>query len=109
MNLIIDSIIKIGVIIVLIIGASTKQEYSYYTFLRWLVMVSAIYFSYKAFSSKQIGLLILFLSLAILFNPFQKFWFQKSTWALIDYIVSFILITIIAYDILITRRQHENK
>lgn len=77
-NIIIDSLLKLGVIIALIIAATTSQHYSYYNFLRWLVMVVFIYFSYKSYIHKQFSLLIYFGFFALLFNPFNKFWFQKK-------------------------------
>jgi len=87
-NLNVDFLIKIGVISALIIAASTSQQYSYYTFLRWLVMVSFINFSYKSYRQGQNGLIIYFGAIAVLFNPFYKFWFQKETWHLIDFLVA---------------------
>ena len=97
-GLIIDSLVKLGVVAALIIAATTKQEYSFYTFLRWLVMTTSIYFAYNTFDKKQIGLVIYFVATAILFNPFQKFWFQKNTWHLIDFIVAGITTATIVFD-----------
>jgi len=98
LNLVIDTLIKLCVIIALIIAAATKQQYSYYTFIRWLTMCTYIYFAYQSYTKKQIGLLIYFVAVAILFNPFQKVWFQKETWHLIDYLVAIITIATIVYD-----------
>lgn len=94
----IDTLIKLGVGIMLVVAATTKQQYSFYSFLRWAVMIPSIYFAYKSLSNKQIGLLIYFLATAILFNPFKKIWFQKETWHIIDYLVTFILLVTIIYD-----------
>lgn len=94
----IDTVIKLGVVAILLIAAMTKQQYSFYTFVRWAVMVTSIYFAYKSFDTKQIGLMIYFLAVAILFNPFKPFWFQKETWHLIDYIVSVITLVTIYFD-----------
>ena len=98
MNKTIDTVIKLGVVAILLIAAMTKQQYSFYTFVRWAVMVTSIYFAYKSFDTKQIGLMIYFLAVAILFNPFKPFWFQKETWHLIDYIVSAITLVTIYFD-----------
>ena len=93
-------LLKLAIAVALIIGAATMQEYSYYTFLRWLVMVSFIYFAYQSYTRHQVGLLIFFIATALLFNPFFKFWFQKSTWHLIDYVVAGITIITIFADLL---------
>jgi hypothetical protein len=94
----IGTIIKTGVVAILIVAAATKQQYSYYSFVRWTVLTASIYFAYKTFSQKQIGLTIFFAILTILFNPFKQFSFQKETWHLIDYLVSTIIIVTIYFD-----------
>jgi len=98
MNKLIDTLLKLGVIVVLIISATTKQQYSYYTFVRWVVLASSVYFVYKSYERKQMGLVIYFAITAILFNPFKPFWFQKETWHLIDYIIAIITLGTIYFD-----------
>jgi hypothetical protein len=107
MNRIIDILIKIGVVIVLIIAATTKQQCSYYTFVRWAVLASSIYFAYKSYNRKVIGLMIYFSIVAILFNPLKPFWFQKETWHLIDWIVSAITLLTIYFDWKINSKPKE--
>jgi hypothetical protein len=94
----IDTIIKLCILVALIVAAATKQQYSYYIFLRWLVMIPFFYFCYKSYTQKQFGLLIYFGIVAIIFNPFQKFWFQKQTWHLIDYLIAGVTALTIIYD-----------
>lgn len=98
MNRTIDTIIKLGVVAILIIAATTTQQYSYYTFVRWVVLTSSIYFAYTTFKQQRTGLVIYFVMVAILFNPFKPFWFQRETWHLIDYIVSAITLSTIYFD-----------
>lgn len=98
MNKTIDTIVKIGVVAILIIAATTKQQFSYYSFVRWAVLTASIYFAYNTFSQKQVGLTIFFTILAILFNPLKQFSFQKETWHLIDYLVSAIILVTIYFD-----------
>lgn len=95
-QLFVDSLLKFGIIVALILAASTKQQYSYYSFLRWCVTITFSYFAFHSYSKKQIGQLTFYIGIAILFNPFSKFWFQKEIWQLIDYTVAgFITFTII--------------
>ena len=96
--LVIDTLLKLAVIIALVIAVETKQQYSYFTFLRWLVMATFIYFAYKAYDKKQIGLLIYYGIVAVLFNPVHKFWFQKETWHLINYLVAVITLGNLIFD-----------
>src|SRR5271165_1649053 len=97
-DIIITILLKLAIAVALVIAAATPQEYSYYIFLRWLVMVSFIYFAYQNYTRHQIGMLIFFIATALLFNPFIKFWFQKSTWHLIDYIVACVTLLTIIID-----------
>lgn len=93
-----DLILKLCVIVAIIVGVSTKQEYDYYLFLRWFVMISFIYMSYRAYKQENIGLVIYFLGVAIIFNSFHKFTFQRPTWHLIDNLVAFITSIIAILD-----------
>lgn len=97
-KIIIDTIVKLGAVVALIIAASTKQEYSFYTFLRWLMTGASINFAYQTFKKREIGLTIFFTISAIIFNPIMKIWFQKDTWQIIDYLVASFLILTIVYD-----------
>ncbi|MDP4267816.1 MAG: hypothetical protein Q8880_10345 [Bacteroidota bacterium] len=97
-NKIASTLIKLGIIILLIIGASTRQEYSFYILLRWIVFIGSGYFIINTIIEKKYQLLILFLSIGILFNPLKSIYMQKHTWHLIDYIVAGIFLLIILYD-----------
>jgi len=104
----IHTLIKLGIAVALVVAAATRQQYSYYNFLRWFVMLPFIYFCYKSYQQKQVGLLIYFGIIAILFNPFQKFWFQKQIWHLIDYLIAVVTVLTIIYDwFLLTRIQNQ--
>jgi len=107
-SLAIDTVVKLAIVVALIVAAATKQQYAYYTFIRWLVMIPFAYFAYKSFEQKQIGLLIYFVGVAIMFNPFQKFWFQKETWHLIDYAIAIVTTLTIIYDWAIELKKQKN-
>ncbi len=98
MNKIIDTLLKLGVITTLIVAATTRQHLGYYNFVRWVVVASSIYFAYTAYNKKQMGLVIYFSVIIILFNPLKLFWFQKDTWHIIDWIVSVITFATIYFD-----------
>ena len=98
-KLLISIAIKVITIVLLIIAASSKQEYSYYNLLRWCLSGTSIYFTYTSISKKEIGFTIYFLIIAILFNPFKKVWFQKDTWHFIDYSVALISALLILYEL----------
>lgn len=106
MNKNVDILLKVGISAILIIAATTRQQYSYYTFVRWSVMAVSIYFVIKAYERKQNGLLILFGVAAILFNPIKPIWFQKETWHLIDWVLAVSIILTIFFD---KKAQNKNE
>ena len=99
-SLSIDIAIASCVVVALIVAATSTQQYSYYILLRWLVMTTCVYFSYKSYKINQIGLLIFYCAVAIMFNPFKKIRLQKETWHLINYAVAIILTLIIIYEVI---------
>jgi hypothetical protein len=105
MHKLIDIVAKFGVIAALVIAAATKQQYSYYIFIRWLVFSTSLYFIYKSYTKRHFGIVIYFSTILILFNPFKPFWFQKETWHLIDYLVAAISAVTIYFDWLIYKTQ----
>lgn len=96
-SIVYSTAIKIAAITALLI-ATTNQQYSYYIFLRWLIMPIFIYFGYKAYKANQAGLLILFGTISIIYNPIHKIWLYRKTWCLVDYIVILITLITIGYD-----------
>jgi hypothetical protein len=105
LNKLIDTLLKLGVIVVLIVAAATKQQISFYTFVRWVVLASFVYFAYKSYISKQMGLLIYFSLVVLLFNPFKPLWFQKETWHLIDYLIAAITAATVIMDWTLNNKQ----
>ena len=97
-NNVINSIIKIVIIILLILGASTKQEFGFYNLLRWCVAGTYCYFAYQSYLKKHIGLVIYFVIVAILFNPFKKVWLGRDMWHIVDYVVALITAITIVID-----------
>ena len=107
-TLAIDTAVKLAIVSALIVAAATKQQYGYYTFIRWLVMIAFVYFAYKSYEQNQIGLLIYFVGVAIMFNPFQKFWFIKETWHMIDYAIATVTTMTIVYDWIVEKKSKKN-
>ena len=105
----IDSILKLCVCAALILAIVTNQKYDYYTLLRWIVMITFIYFGFRCINKNKFGLIIFFVAVAIMFNPFHKFVIKKGTWHKIDYIVAIILILTIIYDWILVIYKKENK
>lgn len=70
----------------------------YYTFLRIIVSVGALFILYHTLSSKQLYFNIIFFIILILFNPvFPIYLYRKNLWIPIDVItgILFLLVTFI--------------
>lgn len=106
-ELIVGLLIKVGIVIVLFIAAITSQQYGFYNFVRWTVMVPSIYFAFLSYRKRAIGQFICFTAFAIVFNPVAKFWFQKSTWHIVDYVTAGIFITIIVFESITLRKLNK--
>jgi hypothetical protein len=102
----IELLIKLGIIVILILAASIDHQYTFYTFVRWLVMCPSVYLLYKSYSEKEFGLVILFASIALLFNPFHKFGFQRDMWKILDYMVAGMILLTIIYGLV--KRKYKN-
>jgi hypothetical protein len=80
-------IIKIICGIILLI-ALLNNPYGYYQILRWVIMGASAYLAYTYFTSDNKKYGWVFLVVAVLFNPLWPFFFDKSTWQILDLITS---------------------
>jgi len=80
------------VAIAFLLGALLDNPYSYYQFLRWIILAVGAYSAYLAYESdKKVWMWILGL-IALLFNPIIPFHFERETWQIIDVIVAAIFL-----------------
>ena len=84
-------IIKILLAILLCIGLS-KMPFSYYQLLRFIALIGFSILAYNANDTNNKIELVIYISLALLFQPFIKIILGKSVWHYIDIIVSFYLV-----------------
>lgn len=70
--------------VLLLIGAFGDHPYSYYQLLRWFVSIYGFYLAYNYKEKGATEWMWIFTSLAILFNPIFPFYFEKSTWQILD-------------------------
>jgi len=80
---------KIGAILFLLV-ALADNPYSYYQFLRWIVLATGAYSVYLTYKAGDKAWTWIFGIIAILFNPIIPFTFQRGTWQFIDVIVAII-------------------
>lgn len=70
--------------VLLLFGAFRDHPYSYYQLLRWFVSIYGFYLAYGCKEKGETEWMWIFTSLAILFNPIFPFYFEKSTWQILD-------------------------
>lgn len=80
------------IISVLLLLCLFPMPYGYYTFVRFISMSTFIYLGIKHFKNKQESIGFIFISLALLFQPFFKLALGRILWNLVDMIVAGILI-----------------
>jgi hypothetical protein len=94
-------ILKISIIVVLLLASTHKLSYNFFIFLRWFIMIASLFLSYFSYKDKLYGFIVLFLTIAILFNPFAKFVFHKSAWHQIDIILAIVMILTVIIDLIV--------
>lgn len=99
-----DKIIKI-VLAVLLFLCLLDFPYTYYVFVRWSAMIGFCFLAYTAYKDKQNILTIIFVLLAILFQPFEKIALERTLWNIFDVIIGVGLII----SIFLQNKKNENK
>lgn len=73
-------------------GCFFKVPFGYYQFARISMTAGACYLAYWSFENKQPYLSILYVPVALLFQPFVIIHFTRATWQVIDLIALSLLI-----------------
>ena len=76
------------VLAVLLLLCLADMPYGFYQIIRFVAMVSFIYFSYEYFKDKQDKLGFAFAALALLFQPFLKITLGRTIWNILDVVVA---------------------
>lgn len=72
-----------------------KMPYGYYQFVRIAALIGFAVLAYDSYKNGQKVLSVIFVGLAILFQPVSKIILPKETWQIIDVIVGVFLLTTI--------------
>jgi len=74
------------------------MPYGYYQFVRVAATAGFAFLAYKAFSSQKTDTGVVFVILAVLFQPFFKIALGKNAWHLVDIIVAILLLFMFFYN-----------
>lgn len=83
----VELIIKL-ILIVLLLGCLLKLPYGYYQFVRFAGMTGFALLAYFSFEGKRNSEVIIYVALALLFQPFVKIALGRMIWNVVDVIVS---------------------
>jgi len=84
----------IYLLIVLLLLCLAPMPYGYYVFVRWGAMVLFAMMAYN-YWEKNKNLSIVFVGLALLFQPFMKVALGRTIWNVVDVLVAISLIFIV--------------
>ena len=84
-----------GVIATLLLLCLFDMPFGFYTFVRFAAAAAFCYFAYKSYNSCDKDMMILFIVLAILFQPFVKIPLGRIIWNIVDVAIAVLLIYLI--------------
>ena len=82
-----QGIIKIGLSIIFLLCV-LDMPYSYYQVVRFIGMAGFALLAYLSYQEKRKAEAIIFISLALLFQPFIKVALGRTNWNIVDVLVS---------------------
>ena len=82
-----ETLIKIALSILLLI-CLFDLPYGYYQLIRYIAMVGFAILAYYEYERKNIPMVIVFVALAILFQPFAKISLGRFIWNIVDVVVA---------------------
>jgi len=81
--------------IFILFGAVAEWPYGYYTILRWITCIASILVVFQAFEKNIDWAKVVFIVIAILFNPLFPVYLSRSTWIPLDIITAILFIFVI--------------
>ena len=88
-----------GVIAAILLLCLFDMPYGFYTFVRFAATAAFCYFAYKANEAGNSDRMILFIALAVLFQPFFKLQLGRALWIIVDIVVAGYLVFLLVKTI----------
>lgn len=86
-------------LVLILIGCLLRMPYGYYQFMRLATCAGFLWLAYSEFKQSGHIFTLLYIVLAILFNPVIKVHLDKGTWHVIDVVVAIIILLTILFDL----------
>lgn len=87
-----------GAIAVILFLCLLDMPYGFYTFVRFAAAAAFCYFAYVASQSENKERMILFIALAVLFQPLLKIPLGRTIWNIVDVVVAAYLIYLLLHS-----------
>lgn len=81
-----------GIIAAVLLLCLLDMPYGFYVLVRFMATAAFCYFAYNAYNSGNKDRMILFITLAALFQPFCKIPLGRTIWNIVDVLVAVVLI-----------------
>ena len=76
----------------MLFGAIAEWPYGYYILLRWITCITSILVTLQAFEKNINWAKVVFIVIAILFNPLAPIYLSRSTWIPLDIVIAILFI-----------------
>ena len=86
------------IITIMLFGCLLPMPYGYYQFARLVFVSGFAYLAYDEYNKKRNVLVVLYILLALLLQPFEKVHFTREVWNIIDVVIAAILLSLLVYD-----------
>ena len=81
--------------IFMLFGAIVEWPYGYYILLRWITCITSILVTFQAFEKNIDWAKVVFIVIAILFNPLAPIYLSRSIWVPLDIVTAILFIFVI--------------
>jgi len=78
--------------IFILFGAIAEWPYGYYILLRWITCITSIFVVFQAFEKNIDWAKVVFIVIAILFNPLAPIYLSRNIWVPLDIITAIFFI-----------------
>ena len=76
----------------MLFGAIAELPYGYYILLRWITCITSILVTFQAFEKNIDWAKVIFIIIAILFNPLAPIYLSRSIWVPLDIMTAILFI-----------------
>ena len=98
-----EKIVKIGLAVLLFV-CLLDMPYGYYQFVRVAATLVFVLFAIQSYNLKSNAMILIYVILAILFQPFEKIALGREVWNVMDVIVGVGLLLSIGHEVSLDKK-----